>query len=107
MVAFNYLVHAIIGLLSAMPVSHIPGDILLGVLGGMFPDIDHEKSLLGRFNPFARLMKHRGWTHTLSALLIFSVPFIAVNNMTFAVGYLSHIIADWLHSWGKFKVRWY
>jgi membrane-bound metal-dependent hydrolase YbcI (DUF457 family) len=102
---FNYFAHAIIGLISSIPVSHIQGDILLGMIGGIFPDIDHKKSILGRFNPFVSLMTHRGFSHTIAALLIFSIPFLYVNNFTFAVGYFSHLIADWLHSWGKWKIK--
>jgi membrane-bound metal-dependent hydrolase YbcI (DUF457 family) len=104
-IIFNWKAHAVIGLLFSIPSSHGHGDILLGAFAALIPDIDHEKSLLGRFNPFVELMTHRGFTHTLTALLLFSIPFIAVGNLTFLVGYLSHLLADWLHSWGKWKIR--
>jgi len=92
-----------------MPVSHVPGDIFLGIFGGLLPDIDHPRSILGRFNPLARwgLTTHRGFTHTLTALLLFSTPFLVVGILTFSAGYLSHIVADWMYSWGKFKIRFW
>ena len=50
---------------------------MLIVLGSLAPDIDHPHSVLGRYNVFASLMKHRGFMHTLPALALWFIPFIA------------------------------
>lgn len=102
---FGYVAHAIMGLIAAMPMSHVPGDIMLGVLGGLWPDIDHTKSMLGRFNPVARWLTHRGFCHSFTAMLIFSLPFIYVGVLTFSMGFLSHLVMDYIHSWGRWKPK--
>lgn len=108
MVTFNYVIHVIIGLISSAPFQQIPNDALLGMFAALIPDIDIKSSLLGRFNPLAHLglTKHRGKTHTIGIALIISIPFLAVGNLTFLVGWLSHIFADYVYSWGKWKIKW-
>ncbi len=77
----------------------------------LLPDIDHPKSLLGQrlkwiSGPVARAFGHRGFTHSLLAVLgalaLFQInmpqdgliPADALQGMV--VGYLSHIAADML-----------
>nr|WP_024967904.1 metal-dependent hydrolase [Pantoea sp. IMH] len=77
----------------------------------LLPDIDHPKSFLGqRFRwlsqPIARAFGHRGFTHSLLAVLggmaLFQlkvpqgafIPADALHGMV--LGYLSHIVADML-----------
>ncbi|AFP84442.1 metal-dependent hydrolase [secondary endosymbiont of Ctenarytaina eucalypti] len=83
-----------------------------GLLTCLLPDIDHPKSMLGRrltwlSTPIARLFGHRGFTHSLLAIIasiIFCtnlpppahavIPLDAFHAMI--IGYLSHIAADML-----------
>ncbi|MCX8956159.1 metal-dependent hydrolase [Erwinia psidii] len=77
----------------------------------LLPDIDHPKSFLGQrltwiSQPVARLFGHRGFTHSLLAVLggiallqlklpsTLMIPPDAFQSMV--VGYLSHIAADML-----------
>ncbi|WP_406706036.1 metal-dependent hydrolase [Sodalis sp.] len=82
-----------------------------GLLTCLLPDIDHPKSVLGQrltwlSTPIARLCGHRGFTHSLLAIiagiLLFTlrlppqsvIPLDAFHAMI--IGYLSHIAADML-----------
>ncbi|MCR3755498.1 MAG: putative inner membrane protein regulated by LexA [Sodalis sp. Psp] len=81
-----------------------------GLLTCLLPDIDHPQSLLGQrlkwlSSPIFRIFGHRGFTHSLLAIitgiLLFmclpmqiTIPLDACHAMI--IGYLSHIIADML-----------
>lgn len=76
---------------------------MLITLGSLFPDIDHPKSILGKYNVMASLMKHRGFMHTIPAILLLYIPFISVNPIIyfyFAWGYIFHLIGDSLTKTG-------
>lgn len=81
------------------------------ILTCLLPDIDHPRSLLGQrlswiSKPIARLCGHRGFTHSLLAVLIALtlfylkvpessvIPGDALQGLV--LGYLSHILADML-----------
>lgn len=70
----------------------------VGMLGSVLPDIDHPRSLLGRFNPFARHFTHRGATHSLAGCLAFGLLGYALADaqaaMFLVLGYLSHLLLD-------------
>ncbi|WP_192456635.1 metal-dependent hydrolase [Musicola keenii] len=85
------------------------------ILTSLLPDIDHPKSVLGQrlkwiSAPIARLCGHRGFTHSLLAIVAglyfirtrlpadWPIPPDVYHAMI--VGYLSHIIADMLTSAG-------
>lgn len=89
----------------------IPGALLTALL----PDIDHPKSVLGQrlrwiSRPIARAFGHRGFTHSLLAIMAgiyfirhqlpadWPLPIDAYHAML--IGYLSHIVADMLTSAG-------
>lgn len=74
-------------------------------IGSLFPDIDHAGSKLGSRVPLiAKMFKHRGFTHTIWALVLFTLLFKALNDrymglsnimvIIFALSYLGHILAD-------------
>ncbi|AXW88066.1 hypothetical protein AU509_02330 [Lonsdalea britannica] len=85
------------------------------MLTSLLPDIDHPKSVLGQrlkwiSIPVARLCGHRGFTHSLLAIIA-GLYFIHTQLPTnwpipgdvyhaMIVGYLSHIVADMLTSAG-------
>jgi len=77
----------------------------------LLPDIDHPKSLLGQrlrwlSHPIARAFGHRGFTHSLLAVVaglwLFQInlpqssPIPADVLQGLTLGYLSHIVADML-----------
>jgi hypothetical protein len=67
--------------------------LLLLILGSLLPDIDSEKSVLGRFLYLP--VQHRTWTHSIW----FVIPFILLGfvHPVFRflwIGVLSHILAD-------------
>ncbi|SFU66106.1 metal-dependent hydrolase [Xenorhabdus koppenhoeferi] len=85
----------------------LPGVLLASLL----PDIDHPSSTLGRLFrfisiPIAKLCGHRGFTHSLLALMVgmtlfqteipsnWPIPTDFIHAMV--VGYISHLIADML-----------
>ncbi|AYA40468.1 metal-dependent hydrolase [Xenorhabdus nematophila] len=85
----------------------LPGVLLASLL----PDIDHPSSTLGRLFrfisiPIAKLCGHRGFTHSLLALIVgmtlfqteipsnWPIPTDFIHAMV--VGYISHLIADML-----------
>ena len=87
------------------------GTLIAGI-GGLLPDLDHPQSVLGRrlwfiSLPLSALVGHRGFTHSLIAvviMLITLVMFTSVADYAFlswmiaplCVGYLSHIFGDFL-----------
>lgn len=81
-----------------------------GTLGGLLPDIDHQKSKLGSKLPIInKLFKHRGFTHTIWFALIvyFSTAMLAPQIAIYLfVGCISHLIGDILTPMGlhPFKV---
>lgn len=85
------------------------GTLLAGI-GGLLPDLDHPKSVLGRklwfiSHPLSAIVGHRGITHSLlatvfmliSLTLITAFPQYSAYRWIVAplcVGYLSHIAGD-------------
>jgi inner membrane protein len=83
----------------------------LAGLGALLPDIDHPQSALGRripliSHPLARLVGHRGVTHSLVAALTVTLALVmwagqgggpgVAATAPLAVGYLSHLAGDML-----------
>ena len=74
------------------------------------PDIDHPQSILGSLNPFAKYMKHRGWTHTIIGCALLSLPFLLFDLWIFLstfIGCLSHLLGDKLYSFFPGKAPFY
>lgn len=80
-------------------------------IGSLLPDIDHPKSYFGqRFRiisvPLAGLVGHRGVTHSALAVLVCALLTAGVIGgtpaivMALAIGYLSHLIGDWMTTTG-------
>lgn len=92
------------------------GHIIVGsIVACLLPDIDHPKSWLGQklkwFSiPISKLFGHRGFTHSVLAIIIFSIflhlcfsfynllPIDIVQIMI--ISYISHIMADMLTPFG-------
>ncbi|MGL5329937.1 MAG: metal-dependent hydrolase [Peptostreptococcaceae bacterium] len=67
-------------------------------IGALLPDIDHKESFIRKFIWVFPKIRHRGHTHSLYGLLIFSliiIPF-SINTLTTGLicGYMSHILLD-------------
>ena len=83
--------------------------LMTGVLiGSLLPDIDHEKSILGRFSPIPwlhrilkkigiHLLKHGGITHTaLVNIIIGILAYIYGSSLLWGIafGYFTHLYID-------------
>lgn len=68
------------------------------LIGSVFPDSDHRHAPMGRILPLWILFNHRGFTHSLLGLAVFSAPvviFISIKwALLFAAGYLLHLMMD-------------
>jgi inner membrane protein len=76
--------------------------IVLVMLGGLLPDIDHPKSKIGRyFRPINYLFEHRGFFHSflfIPVLVLIILLAIKLPNFSLplAIGYASHLVSDML-----------
>ena len=100
MIVFNWKIHIIIGLLFSVGFTSEPRDIVFIMIGSLLPDIDHPRSILGRFNIFTSLMTHRGFCHTLVGCIVLSSPFTYIYGEApyVLLGTISHLFADRLQS---------
>ncbi|NCN44080.1 MAG: hypothetical protein GW882_00040 [Thiomicrospira sp.] len=84
----------------------------VAMLGSLMPDIDHPDSLVKK-NVVVKvlsfpliLLGHRTWSHSLLILaaiywLWMAVPdFFELSVLAFAIGYISHLVGDWMTSEG-------
>ncbi|MDD5056556.1 MAG: metal-dependent hydrolase [Sideroxydans sp.] len=75
-------------------------------LGSLLPDIDHPGSVVGRrlwfvSAPVSMVFGHRGITHSLIAVVAMSVAIAWQAGAqswiaALAIGYLTHLVGDWL-----------
>lgn len=94
------------GISSALICSHITSEpswqiILGGILGSLLPDIDHPKSTISLKLKLYLFIKHRGFTHSLTALFLFILiaPWAGtiLNQDLYRgiiIGIISHIFLD-------------
>lgn len=72
--------------------------VFSSIVGALLPDIDHKHSKIGRYTFFYLFLNHRGFTHTIWALLLCTfvssifLPFSYA--IAFAIGYASHLFLD-------------
>jgi inner membrane protein len=69
------------------------------LIGSVFPDCDHRRAPMGRLLPLWIVFNHRGFTHTLPSMVIFSAIVAYVSDswmwcIMFAGGYLLHLMMD-------------
>jgi membrane-bound metal-dependent hydrolase YbcI (DUF457 family) len=68
------------------------------LIGSVFPDCDHKRAPMGRIIPLWLLFNHRGFTHTLTGVALFSLPIGLFYSwkwcMLFACGYVLHLMMD-------------
>jgi inner membrane protein len=74
--------------------------LIFVVIGALLPDVDHPKSILGRyFKVFNWLFQHRGFFHSIFFLVLVGLFFYLFTNswiLTCAIliGMLSHLVID-------------
>jgi len=84
-----------------------PQLVLVAACGSLLPDIDHPKSQVGQVfpgisNAVAAMFGHRGFTHSLLAVALFSLALVWCGRVgqgavaALSIGYLSHLVADYL-----------
>jgi membrane-bound metal-dependent hydrolase YbcI (DUF457 family) len=96
----------LVGLLfaKAFPNLNVFFVIITALFASAFPDIDYSYSLIGKHFKFVGMMfSHRGFFHSIWALLLFSALFFLITQSTiyaliFAAGYLSHLILDIIYA---------
>ncbi len=95
--------HAIIGIFAGLVVVSWTGDPLsffICLFASLLPDIDSTKSFIGRrfyFRPIQWIVKHRGFFHSLTACILFSLIIARIApsiSFAFFVGYAAHLLAD-------------
>jgi membrane-bound metal-dependent hydrolase YbcI (DUF457 family) len=67
------------------------------LVGSVFPDADIRKAPMGKLIPLWLFFNHRGFTHTLLGLFIFSGLVCIYDlkwGMLFAGGYFLHLMMD-------------
>jgi inner membrane protein len=105
------LTHGLAGSLLARSTASRPGAraaLLIGLAAAMLPDLD----ILFLHTPLDYLRYHRGWTHSFLALPVFALGVALLARFFFrkaklvtlwlfaGVGILSHIVFDWITSFG-------
>lgn len=121
MMYYTHLITAFLFGLIAINLFHINSQILfisVVLIAGLFPDIDHPKSKVGRyFRPLNFLFEHRGFFHSLLVLPLVSLLLYYFNHTNFAlpviVGYVAHLAGDSitkegimpLHPISKFRIK--
>lgn len=72
----------------------------------LLPDADIKSSLIGKIIPLWLIWKHRTFTHTIWAMILFSLPFFSYDfkwGLLFCGGYFIHLIMD---SGTPMSVKW-
>jgi inner membrane protein len=105
------LTHGLAGSVLARSISERPGAraaLSVGLVAAMLPDLD----ILFLPDKLAYLRYHRGWTHSFVVLPLFSLTVALLAKLVFrrakiatlwifaAVGIASHIVFDWITSFG-------
>ncbi|MBT3303668.1 metal-dependent hydrolase [Candidatus Woesearchaeota archaeon] len=100
----RYKTHIIFAILLSIIFIKIlkPGNILLflviSLIVSFLPDIDTPHSKLGRKVFFSRFLKHRGFWHSIWAVILFTfiimLFYVGVYVVAFVVGYMSHLLID-------------
>ena len=93
--------------------------IISGLVGGLLPDIDHEKATMSKIIPFyllhrifrrwTSIFKHGGITHTVLINSIFYIGYwcsMEVVLLGLGIGYSSHIYIDHVDG-NKLNMLWY
>ncbi|MBU0461327.1 MAG: metal-dependent hydrolase [Nanoarchaeota archaeon] len=101
--ALTHLVFGFLTALFAVQFIHPHNQVLFVILivfASLLPDLDHPKSKLGRKTKiFAWLFEHRGFMHSIYAvIIIFMVSKLIFGDQIYVwalpIGYLSHLVAD-------------
>ncbi len=119
----RYNTHILFAIVFVLPLykfcSEIPliSYLFIASFASLTPDLDHPKAFASKgslTSKFIRLTtKHRGWTHSLFGLLLFSLAFLLFLHyvklsvsyaIPFFLGYTSHLISDSLNPAG---VMWF
>lgn len=75
------------------------------IFGSILPDVDHPDSKLGRYvKPIGFLFEHRGFFHSIFAIImwyfLFSLIFSKVYAVALIVGYVTHLFIDAFNRYG-------
>ena len=82
------------------------GIIAISVVGSLVPDLDSDTSRLGRYNPLAKYIKHRGFFHSLMFMIVVGIVCVYLFHIEkeiliiFEAGIASHLLLDMLNLYG-------
>jgi inner membrane protein len=97
----------LIGVLVILYLSIFLNPIFL-ILGSLFPDTDKKNTILGRIIPLWLIFKHRGFTHKIWGMGLFTWIvyhfFGDMNAFAFLIGYFTHLFLD---SFTPRGVKWF
>ena len=93
--------------------------LIVVIIGSLLPDIDHPKSILGRyFKVFNWMFQHRGFFHSVFFLVLVGLFFYLIFGSwiyTYALllGFVSHLVIDmftkqgimFLNPVSKFRIK--
>lgn len=99
--------HMIFGFLLGAIITNDPLYTIIVTAASPIPDIDHPYSFYGKYNPFARIMTHRGHCHSIAGAVILALPFLMFNINVFVLVFIAcvgHLMADRISS--SFPGKW-
>lgn len=102
MVVFSGKIHFHFALIVWVLIQSGVDDVFLNpipfLIGSLFPDADHRRAPIGSIIPLWIVFNHRGFTHTLMGVVVFSLPIGVFYSWKwcalFACGYLLHLMMD-------------
>ena len=93
--------HLIVGFALSNTLHLSVPDTVVCVVASLLPDIDSKKSYLGRFNPLASWLSHRGITHNPITIMVITLILSEYHNVIpFFIGAMSHLVLDSLTPMG-------
>lgn len=82
-------------------------NLIFILIGAILPDADHRNTLQGKIIPLWLIFRHRGFIHSLPAMLLFGLItacfFGAHNGLGLMIGFFSHLFLDAMTPSG---IRW-
>lgn len=99
---FAFLIWIILQLKAPYIINPIPM-----LIGSLFPDTDHKNAPIGMILPLWLFFNHRGFTHSLVGLVVFTAPILYYNwkwGVLFAAGYMLHLCMDGCTPMG---IKWF
>jgi membrane-bound metal-dependent hydrolase YbcI (DUF457 family) len=93
-VTFGFFGHTVISAAVALMLGMPPDHVLYMIFGGLLPDIDHPKSILGRYNPFTSSVK-KYYVRSLKLAVVLCIGLSFFIDKRMALTALAVILLCW------------